>query len=65
MPVVPKSAFEDLEVDVPTLRTQQTIVALDKLSKKERSLLQKLEQRRSELVRASCLQAAKQKIAKG
>jgi restriction endonuclease S subunit len=65
MPVVPKSAFEDLEVDVPTLRTQQTIVALDKLSKKERSLLQKLEQRRSELVRASCLQATKQKIAKG
>lgn len=65
MPVVPKSAFEDLEVDLPTLRTQQAIVALDKLSKKERSLLQKLELRRSELVRAFCLQAAKQKIAKG
>jgi restriction endonuclease S subunit len=64
MPVVPKSALEDLEVDVPSLRTQQTIVELDELSKKERSLLQKLEQRRSELVRAFCLQAAKQKIAK-
>jgi hypothetical protein len=64
MPVVPKSALEDLEVDVPALRTQQTIIALDKLSKKERSLLHNLEQRRSELVRALCLQAAKQKIAK-
>lgn len=65
MPVVPKSALEELEVDLPSLRTQQTIVALDKLSKKERSLLQKLEQRRSELVRAFCLQAAKQTIATG
>jgi restriction endonuclease S subunit len=65
MPVVPKSALEDLEVDVPSLRTQQTIVELDELSKKERSLLQKLEQRRSELVRAFCLQAAKRRIAKG
>jgi len=64
MPVVPKSAFEDLEVDVPSLCTQQTIVELDELSKRERSLLQKLEQRRSEFVRAFCLQAAKQKIAK-
>ena len=62
-PVVPKSALEDLEVDIPSLRTQQTIVALDKLATKERSLLQKLEQRRSELVRAYCLQAAKQKRA--
>ena len=65
MSVVPKSALEDLEVDVPSLRTQQTIVELEELSKRERSLLQKLEQRRSELVRAFCLQAAKQKIAKG
>lgn len=64
MPIVPKSALEDLEVDVPSLRTQRNIVALDELSKKERSLLQKLEQRRSELVRAFCLQAAKQKTAK-
>lgn len=59
MPVVPKSALEDLEVDVPSLRTQRSIVALNELSKKERSLLQRLEQRRGELVRAFCLQAAK------
>jgi len=65
MPVVPKSALEDLEVDVPSLHTQRSIVALDELSKKERSLLQKLEQRRGELVRAFCLQASKQKGLKG
>jgi restriction endonuclease S subunit len=65
MLVVPKSALEDLEVDVPTLRTQQTIVALDKLSKKERSLLRKLEGRRNELIRALCLQSAKQKTTQG
>ena len=63
MPVVPKSALEDLEVDIPSLRTQETIVALEKLATKERSLLRKLEQRRSELVGAYCLQAAKQKRA--
>jgi restriction endonuclease S subunit len=61
MPIVPKSAFEDLEVDVPDIRTQEVIVELDRLSKRERSLLQKLEQRRNELIRACCLQAAKQK----
>jgi hypothetical protein len=63
MAVVPKSALEDLEVDIPSLRTQEAIVALEKLSAKERSLLQKLEQRRSELISAYCLQAAKQKRA--
>src|SRR5207302_1351209 len=64
MPVVPKSALENLEVEVPSILTQQAIVALDKLSRKERFLLQKLKERRTELVRAYCLQAAKQNIAK-
>lgn len=36
MPVVPKSALEALEVDVPPVRTQRTIVELDQLSKRDR-----------------------------
>ena len=62
MPIVPKSALEALEVDVPPIHTQQTIVELERLSKRERSLLQKLEERRGELIRAFCLEAAKQEI---
>jgi len=62
MPVVPKSALEKLPIDVPPLRVQKTIVELDNLTKKERSLLQELEERRAELIRACCLQAAKQKV---
>jgi restriction endonuclease S subunit len=61
MPVVPKSMLEELPIDVPALCVQKTIIELDKLTKKEGSLLQKLEERRAELIRAFCLQAAKQK----
>jgi len=62
MPVVPKSALEELPVDVPSLRTQETIVELDRLTGKERTLLQELEERRAELISTYCLQAAKQKV---
>ena len=31
MPMVPKSAFEDMPVDIPDLKTQKTIIALDSL----------------------------------
>jgi hypothetical protein len=62
MPVVPKSALEELPIDVPPLRVQKTIVELDNLTKKERTLLQELDERRAELIRACCLQAAKQKV---
>lgn len=62
MPVVPKSALEALEVDVPPVRTQRTIVELDQLSKRERSIQRDLEERRAGLIRARCLKAAKQEI---
>lgn len=61
MPVVTKSALEKLEVDMPAIGTQQAIVSLDKLSKWEKSLLQELEYRRSQLIGALSLQAAKRK----
>lgn len=61
MPLVPKSAFEDMPIDIPDIATQRTIIELDNLLEKERSLLYKLQDKRTLFVHAICLKAAKKK----
>lgn len=61
MPVVPKSAFEDMPIDIPDTKSQKTIIKLDNLLEKERSLLYKLQEKRTLFVHAICLKAAKKK----
>lgn len=60
MPFIPKQSFTELEIDVPDLETQHTIVQLHELSLYESSLMKRLEQRRTELVAGVCLAAARQ-----
>lgn len=61
IPVVPKSAFEDMSIDVPDIKLQKAIIELDNLLEKERSLLYKLQEKRALFVHAICLKAARKK----
>jgi hypothetical protein len=61
MPLVPLSAFVDLAIDVPDIKTQSTIVELSKLMEQERILLNQLQDRRTHLVKTACLKAAKKR----
>lgn len=61
MPLVPKSAFEEMPVDIPDIATQRTIIKLDNLLEKERSLLYKLQEKRTLFLHAICLKAAKKR----
>jgi hypothetical protein len=55
--LVPKEAFESLEVDVPSLNIQRTIIELAALRKRERNLVENLEYKRDTLIQALSLQA--------
>lgn len=59
MPMVPKSVFENMPVDIPDIKTQKTIIELDNLLEKERSLLSQLQEKRTQFVKAVCLKAIK------
>jgi len=57
MMLVPKEAFESLEVDVPPLDVQRKIVELAALRQLERNLIENLELKRDTLIRALSLRA--------
>lgn len=61
MPFIPKHSLIEMEIDVPDLDTQRSIVQLHALSLREGWLLKRLEQRRSDLVTGVCLAAARQR----
>jgi restriction endonuclease S subunit len=61
MPLVPMSAFKGLEVEVPSIDKQRNIVELSKLMEKEKQLLAELQEKRTRLIGAVCLKAAKSK----
>jgi len=59
MPVVRRSVLENIEVPVPALEIQKKIVEMEKLMREEQGLLNKLVEKRKELIMAVCLQAVK------
>jgi restriction endonuclease S subunit len=61
IPMVPKSAFENMPVDIPDLEIQKTIIKLDNLLEKERSLLNQIQEKRIQFIKAICLTAMKKK----
>jgi len=61
MPMVPKSAFENLPIDIPDIETQKTIIKVDNLIEKERSLLNQIQEKRIQFIKAICLNALKKK----
>ena len=60
MPFVSKADFEQLEVDVPPLNVQETIVKLHRAAFREGDLLEKLRRKRAELHEGICLDAVGQ-----
>lgn len=59
MPLVPKSAFENLKIHVPDIKTQKSITELNRLLDRENDLLRRLQEKRSRLVKSLSLKAAK------
>jgi restriction endonuclease S subunit len=58
IPLITKSDFEGLTIDVPPLETQQLIESIDSLHRREITLMQLIEQKRSQLIDAFCAKAA-------
>lgn len=58
MPMVSKSDFLQLEIDLPPLSVQETIVALDELSRREQRLSDELLSKKRNLIEILCAQAA-------
>lgn len=58
MPVIPKSVFEILPIHIPPIDTQRSIVAVDRLQRREKVLTQKLEAAKTKLITSVCLRAA-------
>lgn len=59
MPVVRRAVLENIEVPVPPMDVQLNIDALNVLMTKEMNLLQRLGDKRRELITAACLQAVR------
>lgn len=59
MPLVPKSAFENLKVHVPDIKTQKSIVELNRLLDRENELIRKLQEKRTLLIGSLSIKAAK------
>ena len=61
MPLIPLSAFLGLIVALPDIETQKKIVEVSSLMEKEKQILFALQEKRSQLINAICLKAAKTK----
>ncbi|MCE5322422.1 restriction endonuclease subunit S [bacterium] len=59
IPLITIAAFRDLEIDIPPLSIQHSIVELTRLVSKEQSLLAKLAKKRELLTSVICMMAAK------
>lgn len=57
--MVPKSSLGTLEIDVPDLKTQQAVVAIDALAEQERALSERLVQARRLMMRKILLDCAR------
>lgn len=60
IPLIPKAAFEELEIDVPPVSVQEKIVRIAELQREERELIKRLEEKRVQFVQTICLNAARQ-----
>lgn len=58
MTLVPREAFESLEVEIPPLAIQRKIVELNELVRRDHELTTRLHEKRDALVGALCLRAA-------
>ena len=55
VPLIPKSAIEELQVPVPSSKTQHVIVALERLRLREEQLQHQLSEKRTQLFQSICM----------
>jgi len=60
MTLVPRLAFESLEVEIPPLAIQRRIVELNELARRQYELTTRLHEKRGALVSALCLRAVRE-----
>lgn len=58
--MVKKKGLEELEVDLPPLKTQETIVRLENLRQQEEATMKRIADLRKSLLQGICLRAARQ-----
>jgi hypothetical protein len=58
-PLVAKTDIQDLSVELPTMNIQALVARLDELSRRERCLLEAITEKRSALIQALTLEAAR------
>lgn len=58
IPLITKGEFEALTLDVPPIETQRRIETIDRLHQREKTLIQLIDQKRSQLINAICAKAA-------
>lgn len=58
MTLIPREAFESLEIELPLIAVQKSIVELARLTRCERQLAMRLQDKRDALISAQCLSAA-------
>lgn len=58
IPLITKTDFEQLMLEVPPIETQRLIEAIDSLHRRETTIMQLLQQKRSQLIDAVCAKAA-------
>lgn len=61
-PLVARKDIEDLEVEIPPLATQESIVNLDELRVKESRLVAAIQEKRSQLIQSLSMKAARQPL---
>jgi hypothetical protein len=59
MPVVRRSVLESIDIPIPPLEVQSKIAKLDMLLENELNLIDKLAEKRKELITATCMQAVR------
>jgi len=57
MPVVKRSVLESIDIPIPPAEVQRRVAAMDALLREELGLLDRLAQKRKEMITAVCLQA--------
>ena len=60
MPIIGKSEFEQMKVNIPPLQVQAKIVKLSKLLRQEDELVEKIKEKRRQIVQSICLNAARE-----
>lgn len=64
MPIIRRNALESLEIPLPSLTTQKSIVALDSLRLQEQVFLADLARKQQELISSVCMTTARHTIKK-